>query len=346
MSNHPEGPPKSLADSFVAIFVNREKELRSGWRVLLFFLAFVMSLIFIRGVTDTLARLIPPLRWLVVDSPDDGPAADRLRLLATLIAALETLAAAFIASFVCARWLERRTLRSVGFKLHRGWAKDFLLGSLIGGAALALAVGLEAAAGAVHFAVQTAGKDLVIGFGYLLIFFVIAAAVEEWMFRGFAFQALLHNLGAVPALAITAVLFGLAHINNDNVSAFAVFNTILAGLWLGVAYLQTRSLWLPTALHYAWNFVMVFVFGLNVSGIPAFERLAWLHGESKPPRWISGGDYGPEGGVAATIALIVSTLLVWKSGWFRASAEMVAALAHGERERPLSIIADDQTPRA
>ncbi|HJQ25893.1 MAG TPA: type II CAAX endopeptidase family protein [Blastocatellia bacterium] len=344
MSNPPEDQPKGMADSFVAIFVNREKELRSGWRVALFYLAFVLALIFTRGVADTLARLIPSLRWLAADSLA-GPEADRLRLLAMLIAAIETLAAALIASFVCARWLERRSVRSVGFKLHRGWWKDFLLGSLIGGAALALAVGLEAAAGAVHFTVQTTGKELVFGFGYLLIFFVIAAAVEELMFRGFALQALLHNLGAVPAVAITAVLFGLAHINNDNVSAFAVFNTILAGVWLGTAYVRTRSLWLPTALHYAWNFVMVFVFGLNVSGIPAFERLAWLHGESKPPRWISGADYGPEGGVVATLALVLSTLLIWKSGWFRATAEMLAGLAHGERERPLSILAGDEPPR-
>ena len=345
MSNQPEGPPKRIADSFVAIFVNREKELRSGWRVLLFFLAFVMALIFIRGVADTLAKLIPSLRALAADSPAEGTAADRLRLLATLVAAVETLVAAFIASFVCARWLERRTLRSVGFKFHRGWSKDLLLGSLIGGGSLALAVGLEAAAGAVHFAVQPADKTLAFGFGYLLIFFLIAAAVEELVFRGFVFQALLHSLGAVPALAITAVLFGLAHIDNSNVSAFAIFNTMLAGVWLGTAYLRTRSLWLPTALHYSWNFVMVFVFGLNVSGIPAFEHLAWLHGDSKPPQWISGGDYGPEGGAAATLALIVSSLLIWKSGWFRATAEMLAALAHGKRERPLSILADDEPPR-
>jgi CAAX protease family protein len=346
MNNDPDGPSKSLSDSLAAVFINREKELRSGWRALLFFLAFVMAIIFIRGVVDTLARLIPSLRFLVVDSPAET-ASERWRLLAMLIGALETLAAAFIASFVCARWLERRTLRSVGFKLHRGWAKDFALGSLIGAASLAFAVGLIAAAGAAHFTVQLTDKaGLIFGFGYLLVFFLIAGAVEEVIFRGFVFQALLHNLGAFPALAITALLFGLAHIANTNVSALGVFNTVLAGVWLGVAYLQTRSLWLATALHYSWNFVMVFVFGLNVSGIPAFEKLAWLHGEAKPPWWISGGDYGPEGGAAATLALLLSTLLIWKSGWFRATTDMLAALTHGKPERSLSIIADDETSRA
>src|SRR5205085_3333532 len=161
MNNDPDGPPKSLSDSLAAVFINREKELRSGWRVLLFFLAFVMAIIFIRGVGDTLARLFPSLRFLVTDSPDET-ASERWRLLAMLIGALETLAAAFIASFVCARWLERRTLRSVGFKLHRGWAKDFALGSLIGAASLAFAVGVIAAAGAAHFAIQLTDKAALI----------------------------------------------------------------------------------------------------------------------------------------------------------------------------------------
>ena len=59
-----------------------------------------------------------------------------------------------------------------------------------------------------------------------------------------------------------------------------------------------------------------------------------------------GGDYGPEAGAAATLALLISTLVIWKSGWFRPTAEMLAAIKHGKPERPISIIADDETLRA
>jgi hypothetical protein len=96
--------------------------------------------------------------------------------------------------------------------------------------------------------------------------------------------------------------------------------------------LKTRSLWLATALHYSWNFVMVFVFGLPVSGISIFSQLAWLRGHSGPPEWISGGEYGPEGGAAATLVLILSTLVIWKSGLFKPSEEMLAAIQHGRPE--------------
>src|SRR5919205_515893 len=137
MSNHPDRPPKSVVDSLIAVFINDEKELRSGWRMFLFFLAFALAIMLFKGVTDTLARLIPALRFLGAEPLPDAPVISKARLLAMLIAQVEILAAAFVASAVCARWLERRTLASVGFKLHRGWLKDFGLGSLLGAATLA-----------------------------------------------------------------------------------------------------------------------------------------------------------------------------------------------------------------
>jgi membrane protease YdiL (CAAX protease family) len=343
MSNSADGP-RRLTDRLIAIFINHESELRSGWRILLFALAFAFAAMFVNGIAAVLAMLVPSLGVLAGQGLPDTPTANRYQLIAALITQGKTIAVALVASLICARLLERRTLASVGFKRHRGWAKDFALGSAIGGASLALAVGLEAATSAVHLAPQVTNASAVAThLAYLFVYFLLAAAVEELVFRGFPFQALVHNLGGFAAIALTSIFFGLAHIFNTNASTFSTINTILAGVWLGIAYLLTRSLWLATALHYSWNLVMVFVFGLPVSGFTSFQHLAWLRGESRPPVWISGGDYGPEAGAAATLALLVSTLLIWKSGWFHATDEMLAAIAHGKPARPLSITSDDET---
>ena len=343
MSNHPDGAPRPT-NRLISVFINGESEWRSGWRILIFVLVFAVAAMLVNGITATLVMLVPSLRALAGEALPDTPSANWYPLIAALITQAKTVAIALIASFICARWLERRTLASIGFKRHRGWAKDFALGSLLGAASLAFAVGLEAATGAVHLAPQVTGAGaLATDFAYLFAFFVLAAAIEELLFRGFAFQALVHNLGGFAAIAITSIFFGLAHIKNANASTFSTINTILAGVWLGLAYLMTRSLWLATALHYSWNLVMVFVFGLPVSGFVSFQHLAWLRGESRGPAWISGSDYGPEAGAAATLALLVSTLVIWKSGWFRATPEMLAAVEHGKPERPLNITADDET---
>ena len=209
---------------------------------------------------------------------------------------ITNLVAALVATALSARLLEHRSLASVGYKLHRGWTGDFAFGSLIGASSIALAVGIEAAAGAVSFDVQTRdGWFLMRAFALLFFFFLIAGAIEELLFRGFAFQALVHNIGPFAAIAFTSILFGLAHIRNDNATAFSTINTMLAGVWLGVAYLMTRSLWLATALHYSWNLVMVFVFGLPVSGIKSFghacmaQRAGWLYDVAVGRRLWAGG---------------------------------------------------------
>ena len=312
-----------------AIFLNKEGELRSGWRVLIFFILFVCAAVLINTLLDGVASVFPPVRNLL-RAPDDEEGASARVFLYHVLGQVTSLVAALAATALCARLLEHRSIASAGYKLHRGWTRDFALGSLVGASSLALAVGIEAAAGAASLDVQARdGWFLMRAFALLFFFFLIAGAVEELLFRGFAFQALVHNVGPFVAIAFTSIFFGLAHVRNDNATAFSTINTVLAGVWLGVAYMMTRSLWLATALHYSWNLVMVFVFGLPVSGNKQFSHLAWLNGQAGSPVWLSGGDYGPEGGVAATVVLIISTLVIWKSRLFAPSEEMIAAIRHG-----------------
>ena len=319
------------------IFVNDENELRSGWRVLVFFICFIIVAALLTGLTKAFETLIPSIGSLRRQQPVD-----------LIVNNLTNLAAAVIASAICARVLERRSLGSVGFRLHRGWLRDFALGSLMGAASLAIAVGIATGVGALTFDVQTRElAPLVRGLIVVSLFFVIAGAFEELIFRGFPFQALVHNLGGARAVAITSLLFGLAHVSNPGASAFSTINTILAGVWLGLAYLMTRSLWLATALHWSWNFAMVFIFGLPVSGFTSLDQLAWLRSNVGEPLWVSGGSYGPEAGAAATVALILSTLAIWRSGLFTASEEMLIAIKHGKREPAfVSVIPGKQEPSA
>jgi membrane protease YdiL (CAAX protease family) len=328
------------------IFINDQNELRSGWRVLAFVICFIIVALLLTGLTKAFATLFPSLDFLVVE-PSGPEYLSRQKLIHLGVSNVSNLAAAVTASAICARALERRSLGSVGFRLHRGLPRDFTLGSLMGAASLAIAVGIAASAGALTFDVQTREwAPLVRGVMIASLFFVIAGATEELIFRGFPFQALVHNLGGARAVAVTSLIFGLAHVSNPNASVFSTINTVLAGIWLGLAYLMTRSLWLATALHWSWNFAMVFIFGLPVSGFTTLGELSWLKGRIGEPMWISGGSYGPEAGVAATVALILSTLAIWKSGLFIASEEMLAAIRHGKRQPAFVSVTPEQSEQA
>src|SRR5437762_12007538 len=215
------------------ILINDDNEMRSGWRVLAFLICFVLVASLLTGLTNAFATLFPSLDFLRVE-PSGPEYLSRHELIYLGVTNVRNLGAALIASAVCARALERRRLGSVGFRLHRGWARDFGLGSLMGAASLAIAVGIAASASAVTFDVQTReGATLVRGLVIAFLFFVTAGATEELLFRGFPLQALRHNLGGPRAVVITSLLFGLAHLSNKDASALSTINTILAGIWLG-----------------------------------------------------------------------------------------------------------------
>ena len=325
------------------VFINEEGELRCGWRIFVFVICFAVAIIVIGGlILSAIEIFIPSLR-LTGEPPDPQEHLSDREVIYLISTSAANLLAVLVATGVCARLLERRSLGSVGLKFHPGWFRDSLLGCAIGGAAIALAVGIAKLGGAVSFESKAlldppmTASSMLLGGALAALFFLVAAAFEELIFRGFAFQALVHNVGPLVPLALTSALFGVAHLGNPSATTFSTINTMLAGEWLGLAYLATRSLWLATALHFSWNFVMVFVFGLPVSGRTDLARLALLQARSGSPESLSGGSYGPEGGVAATIVLILATLFIWKTKLFRISDEMREAIAHGRPPGPDSL---------
>lgn len=314
------------------VFFNEEDELRSGWRILIFLLVLFFLSLAALNLLAIAGALFPGLGDLLTGTTTERSAASFVYVNALNRTTL--LIACLAASWACARKLEGRSLGSIGFKSHARWWRDVLLGLALGATTLGCAVALVLAAGAADFQPQ-AGNSVTFAanLGLLLLLFAPAAAWEELLMRGFAFQALLHNLGPRAAIVITSLTFALLHLPNPNSSWLAPINTFVAGVWLGLAYVVTRSLWLATSLHVAWNVTTVFVFGLPVSGIDTLAGLGLLTGQLGDPSWFSGGSYGPEGGLAASVGLAASTLILWKTRLFQVSDEMTAATAHGSVRR-------------
>jgi hypothetical protein len=87
----------------------------------------------------------------------------------------------------------------------------------------------------------------------------------------------------------------------------------LAGVLLGIVYWKTRALWMPSALHVAWNWSLA-LWGLPISGVE-IGKMPWEAEIAGGPVWLSGGDYGPEGGVIATLVLGAAVgLLLMRGG--------------------------------
>lgn len=133
------------------------------------------------------------------------------------------------------------------------------------------------------------------------------ALLEEVMFRGYPFQRLLQAVGPVWAVVVLSAMFAAVHLGNPNaggILSWAFLNTLAIGVLLAVAYLRTRTLWLPLGIHFSWNFTLGFLFGLPVSGMSDFAVV--VHGTASGQSWLTGGAYGLENSLTVAILVLVS----------------------------------------
>jgi hypothetical protein len=224
--------------------------------------------------------------------------------------------AASFATAVFANWFTlriytNRRLVELGLWWNRASADNLALG-LIGGAVAALLVlGPPLIAGAAHFGPIPAAEQPSFGaVVFLTTGLVIAAAAEELMMRGYAFQVLLASCGTWATVIPVGVVFALLHSGNPNATWFSVANTAGFGILFGYAFVRTRDLWLPIGLHFGWNFTLP-LFGVNVSGLRMRmmgHEMVWSAGKL----W-SGGDYGPEASVLTSAVMILLAVFIWKA---------------------------------
>ena len=285
------------------ILFNPFGRLRSGWRLVLFLLVFIVLSMLWGSTTRTLYGLVSSY-WSI-------PHAE---LVLEVVFRGGLLAISLGAGLLCAHFLEELPWRSLGASFHKGWFRDLSIGSAVGFAALAVAVVIATVGRGLRFSLNhvewASMLRSMIGSGVMLF---VAAFAEEAMFRGYALQTLSRAKLAWLGVLLTLALFGVAHVTNPNVvPGFTFANTSLAGLWLAVAYLRTRSLWLPLGVHWAWNWALGWFFGLPISGLSLVSH-PLLAASDKGPFWLTGGNYGIEGGLACTIALALCTVFLWRT---------------------------------
>jgi membrane protease YdiL (CAAX protease family) len=205
------------------------------------------------------------------------------------------------ATLVMVRWVDPRPWSDVwldrpGAKPRR-WIEGYLLG--------VLAIGLPSvtliATGwlAVEPDIPGSWTAAAVRLSTLLL---LAALAEELLFRGYLLAVLRDALGWGPAIGLTSVAFGYAHISNPGSSVRALAVVVLAGFFLGAVVVVTRSLYAAWMAHFSWNWTMAVLLHIPVSGLstetPDYRTI------DAGPDWATGGTWGPEGGAAAALGIV------------------------------------------
>jgi uncharacterized protein len=261
-------------------------ELRTIWKLLAFFAVFISSALALSFVSFFLPfSLANPL------------ANSSILFLAVVIATSTTVI-----------FIEQKSFVSVGLPVSGNWPRVLVSGVIISSTMMLLIAFIEYAAGVASF--KTATVTFGLGFSIFTegaALFLLVVFSEELLLRGYPMQTLAHRMKKSYAVLLIATLFTAIHIGNPNSTWLALLNIYLAGIWLGIAYFISESLWLPIGLHVGWNFTQSTLLGFPVSGL--FER-GILAASTHGPDWIGGGNFGPEGGALATVVLLAGTAML------------------------------------
>lgn len=189
-------------------------------------------------------------------------------------------------------------------------APGFGLGLVLGAVPAALAITLSVAVGGAEFVPDSGtAPGYAVEFGKLLALLAPAALFEELVFRGVGQVMLGRAIGRVRAVVFFSSLFGLAHLANPNGTALGLFNIALAGIFLGGAFYLPGGIWTAWGTHLGWNLTLA---GLDTSVSGLALDLPLIDYHPAGPTWLTGGSFGPEGGVLATLAIGIATVVAWR----------------------------------
>ena len=217
---------------------------------------------------------------------------------------------------------ERRPMRAYGLGAYR--RSDLIPGAIWGLVMMSALVGALWVAHLLVFDGQNVHglQILHYGVGWLVAFLLVGFA-EEYTFRGYMQYTLMRGVWGLaemvsPANArrvafwlaaiILSGLFALVHTGNGGETSFGLLQVFLAGIAFAYALWRTGSLWWGIGFHMTWDWAQSFLFGVADSGTISVGRLFVTHPQGKPI--LSGGPDGPEGSVFATVALLLTMLVL------------------------------------
>jgi membrane protease YdiL (CAAX protease family) len=200
-------------------------------------------------------------------------------------------------------------------EVTRGWpgitsglvwfAKGGLCGLFMVGLMLLLTIAL----GGARFSFEAGALGAYLRYAIpLLGCLLVAALAEEWFFRGYPLTGLADALGRGWANLLMSLLFAAAHLGSAGSNALVLTNIVLGSLVVGSLRFTPGGIPAAWGFHFVWNSTQVLVGanlsieGIDVPGV-TFSQLG--------STIVSGGSFGPEAGIGATVSTAVVLVLLF-----------------------------------
>lgn len=222
---------------------------------------------------------------------------------------------AYIILWAWLKFFEKRPFWTLGYEIKdafKQYARGFLFGMLM----FVGSVAILSVFGSVTFEQGDSSKQGIAAIsGVVLVLFgwIIQGGAEEVLIRGWVLPVIGARYKPWIGLLVSSLIFALLHGLNPNLSPIALINLALFGVFAGLYAMREGSMWGISALHSVWNWVQGNFFGFQVSGTDA-DGGTLINLMETGEDWLTGGAFGPEGGIAVTVVLLIgmAVVLFWK----------------------------------
>ena len=214
-----------------------------------------------------------------------------------------------LAVFGWVRWVEKRSLASVGLRGEQR-LKKFLNGLAVGIAmmvaivtAIALSGGYRVADLAPAFASPTALGWIAL----LLAGFTVQASVEEFVFRGWLFSTITRRWNTSAAFILSSAAFTFLHFS-PRTSLLMLAMTFVYSIFACAWVRRSNSIWGVMGWHTGWNWFGGTGFDVPITGLESGLPALVVKLVPVGPAWLNGGGEGPEASVFTLALLTVASL--------------------------------------
>lgn len=220
-----------------------------------------------------------------------------------------TEAALIIIIIMLVKQVEKRDLEYIGLDVKKKAILKYILGFFIGIAVFVLVLFGQLALGAAEITQGNLSLNIMPTFIFLIFAWMVQGAAEEIIVRGYLLPRFETKWGAVKAILVTSIIFSALHLGNSGLSALALINLFLFGLFAALYAMYAGDIWGICAFHSAWNFTQGNLLGYLVSGGEIRVGSMFIT-ETNNKTFINGGAFGPEGGIIVTLVLVIGIIIL------------------------------------
>ena len=139
------------------------------------------------------------------------------------------------------------------------------------------------------------------------------------------------RFGIPFGIFFSSMCFSLLHAGNAGFSVLALINLALIAALFACIALRQGHIYTVCAMHTVWNFCQGNLYGLEVSGNPQSASVFSSAPTKMSKDILTGGTFGPEGGLCVTIVIAVAFIVLFATG--RKKKEAAPAVAEAVSEK-------------